>query len=382
MRPLLCLLALGLSARLLAADFTVHEWGTFTSVVGSDGRPLTGLEVEEERVPPFVHSFAGFAPFNKGWDRPVAGVTIKMETPVLYFYAAEPLSVRVAVGFRGGSISQWYPERSSGEQMSAPPAAERATLKPVDFSQPRTGSAIWKVDVLAHDTPLAINANRSWETPQWPRARVASANRVRNAQGEVEGFIFYRGLGNFPLPLTATAAPNGTLTLANHGAHEIPFVWIYEKKDERSAARSWLGSLPAGESRVAAELQTQDVPFAAALTNAGLSAEEAHALMDTWRESYFDRPGLRVFWIAPRAFTDSILPIAITPQPTKLERVIVGRTEVMTPAFETTLLRDFALDSGKRWENDRYFRAYRERVRQLRGTPYDNGAKVSATGVR
>ena len=85
-----------LTARLVAADFTVHEWGTFTSVVGSDGRMLPGLEVEEERVPNFVHSLAGFAPANKGWDRPVRGVTVKMETPVLYFYSASPQRVRVA----------------------------------------------------------------------------------------------------------------------------------------------------------------------------------------------------------------------------------------------------------------------------------------------
>jgi len=33
-----------LIGRLTAGDFTVHEWGTFTSVVGSDGKPLSGLE--------------------------------------------------------------------------------------------------------------------------------------------------------------------------------------------------------------------------------------------------------------------------------------------------------------------------------------------------
>src|SRR5215212_8114679 len=69
-----------LAATLHAAEFVVHEWGTFTSVVGSDGRMLSGLELEEERLPNFVHGFVGFAPSNKGWNRPVAGVTVKMET--------------------------------------------------------------------------------------------------------------------------------------------------------------------------------------------------------------------------------------------------------------------------------------------------------------
>lgn len=375
---LLCLLFAG--ARLAAADFTVHEWGTFTSVVGSDGRPLTGLEVEEAGVPPFVHSFAGFAPSNKGWDRPVAGVTVKMETPVLYFYSATPLTARISIGFHGGSISQWYPERSGGEQMPDVPTATRAG--PVDFSHGHEGAATWQVDVLPRNTALAINANREWETPQWPRARVASANRVRNAQGEIEGFIFYRGLGNFALPLTATSAADGTLTLSNQGAHAIPLVWVYEKTAAGAPARSWFGAIAPGEKRVVGARKAQDVPFTAALTAAGLNPEEAQALQATWRESYFDHPGLRVFWIVPRAFTDSILPIRITPQPAHLERVLVGRTEILTRAAESELLHDFAADGGKRWETDRYFRTYRERVRQLRNPAYESGAKVSATGVR
>jgi hypothetical protein len=358
-----------LGAPLAAADFTVHEWGTFTSIVGSDGRQLSGLEVEEDSLPPFVGSFGGFAPFNKGWDRPVAGVTVKMETPVLYFYAAEPLSVRVAVGFHGGSISQWYPERSGGEQMPTPADAELARLAPVDFSHGHEGSAVWQVEVLPRDTTQAISAPRDWETPQWPRARVAAANRIRGSKGEVEDFIFYRGLGNFPLPLKVICAADGRLTLSNRGADDIPFVWVYRKEGDRAASQSWFGALAAGASRVAAGLRVQEVPFAGALTAAGLTADEAQALANTWRESYFDRPGLRVFWIVPRAFTDSVLPLEITPWPAQLARVLVGRTEVMTPAFETTLVRDFNSDGGKRWMNDRYFRAYLERVRQLRGAP-------------
>src|SRR5207237_6922013 len=64
----------GLVASLAAADFVVHEWGTFTSVSASDGRMLPGLEVEDESLPAFVESFPGYAPRNKAWDRPVAGV--------------------------------------------------------------------------------------------------------------------------------------------------------------------------------------------------------------------------------------------------------------------------------------------------------------------
>src|SRR5436305_1473833 len=110
-----CWLGLLCGARVCAGDFVVHEWGTFTSVSASDGHLLTGLELEEAPLPPFVQSIAGFSPTNKGWDRPVCGVTIKMETPVIYFYSAEALTARLEVTFHGGSISQWFPGRADGE---------------------------------------------------------------------------------------------------------------------------------------------------------------------------------------------------------------------------------------------------------------------------
>lgn len=360
-----------------AGEFIVHEWGTFTSVVGSDGRMLSGLELEEERVPNFVHSFPGLAPLDKGWSRPVTGVTVKMETPVLYFYSAQPLPVRVAVDFNGGSISQWYPERHSGETL--PPAPRAFSPRgepigapaPVDFAAGYHGRAVWEVDVLARDAVEAqLTARRELETAQWPRARVAAANRVRSANGETEGFIFYRGIGRFSLPLQVSSAASGAITLRNTGAAELPFVWIYQR-ESTGAVRRWFGRLASGAREVVRELgesgREDTRRFREALVAAGLTPEEEAALSWTWHESYFDRPGLRVFWIVPRAFTDAVLPIAITPEPAKLERVLVGRTEVLTPEFERQLLRDFARDGGRRWENDRYVRAYRERVRQLGG---------------
>ena len=356
------------AAPLIAADFTVHEWGTFTVVVGSTGGMLPGLEVEEAGLPAFVGSFAGFAPANKGWNRPVSGVTVKMETPVLYFYSHQPRTVRVDVGFRGGSISQWYPARTGGEELPPIPKPwEFRVLPPIDFATGYNGSASWVVDVLARDTKEKISAPRGWETPHWPRARVADANRVRGPKGEVEGFIFYRGLGNFALPLDVRAARDGTLALHNRGADALPFVWVYEKPVGGAPVRSWTGALGAGGRTTVGPLKAGEVAFHAALTEAGLMAAEASALMATWRESYFERPGLRIFWILPRAFTDAVLPIKISPAPAKLERVLVGRTEVLTPQFEAELVHGFAVEGGKQWENDRYFRAYRERARQLGG---------------
>ncbi len=369
--------------------FVVHEWGTFTSVHASDGTLLSGLEREEHRLPNFVRSHAGFSPADKGWNRPVKNVTIKMETPVLYFYSDRERPVKVEVGFRGGSISQWYPERTGGEELPALPTnitniAQLRGMAPVDFGKGYDGSITWDVTVLAPKSPEVINVPRSWETPQWPRARVDGANLVKGPAGSVEtsradiqapapvveGFLFYRGIGNFGLPIEIKTSSDGTMRLRNTGADDISRVWVYEKSlNEEAAFHFWTGSLAAGAE--------QSVPlrpgmafrwksgFGASLILAGLTTDEASAMLATWKESYFDVPGLRVFWIVPRAFTDRILPLTITPAPDKLERVLVGRSEVLTPAFERELVDDFRKDGGARRANDRYLLAYRERVRQL-----------------
>ena len=86
---------------------TAHEWGTFTSIAGSDGHavewlPLTG----STDLPSFVEHFAGVS-FKGG----LLG-TVRMETPVLYFYTNRETTVSVHVSFAKGLITEWYPQAS------------------------------------------------------------------------------------------------------------------------------------------------------------------------------------------------------------------------------------------------------------------------------
>jgi hypothetical protein len=59
-------------------------------------------------------------------------------------------------------------------------------------------------------------------------------------------------------------------------------------------------------------------------------------MVATWRDSWFEE-GLRVFYVVPRALTDKTLPLYINPSPTSLVRVLVGRTEVITPEMEQAI---------------------------------------------
>src|SRR5262245_63772093 len=78
------------------ANYVAHEWGTFTSMTGTDGIVLEGLQREEEALPKFVHDLLKIDAFSATDEKmPASRVTQKMETPVVYFYSDEPLRVQV-----------------------------------------------------------------------------------------------------------------------------------------------------------------------------------------------------------------------------------------------------------------------------------------------
>jgi hypothetical protein len=59
-------------------------------------------------------------------------------------------------------------------------------------------------------------------------------------------------------------------------------------------------------------------------------------MLETWHDSWFE-VGTRVIYIDPRATVDAILPMHISPAPQKIERVFVGRVEVLSPSTETAI---------------------------------------------
>ena len=88
-------------------------------------------------------------------------------------------------------------------------------------------------------------------------------------------------------------------------------------------------------------------------------------MLQTWWRSYFERPGLRAFWIVPEKVTTEILPLSVDPAPWKQVRVLVGRSELLTPAFERELVKKVALTENNPFAYDRYFTSYQARVNSL-----------------
>jgi hypothetical protein len=84
-------------------SLVVHEWGTFTSIAGEDGRAVEWFPLDGQRdLPCFVERY------DVGIKPSLAG-TVRMETPVLYFYARQPTTIDVSVRFRQGLITEWFP---------------------------------------------------------------------------------------------------------------------------------------------------------------------------------------------------------------------------------------------------------------------------------
>ena len=339
---LLCLLAPGISCSSSLSNSSegstnqdgpliVHEWGTFTSMLGSSGAVLEGLHHEEERLPQFVHARLFGDPLHtKGLETTPTGVTQKLETPVLYFYAQKAQKVTVHVDFPEGVVSQWYPE-AAGYQ----PAIGR-------LGKVAGGSMDWQAELAPgiSDFP-AVAPDDIWA----PSRKVASVPLKVGA--EHEQFIFYRGLGTFTVPFRATADADGTLSIKNDSSDAIPSIFLLRLSNAGGAITE-LGGLAAGQSLTKVVPPSGSRPVddyvadaanrvAAALQKSGLNADEARAMVDTWSKSYFRSQGLRILYVVPRAWTDRLLPITISPQPSSLVRTLVGRVEVLTPLDESQL---------------------------------------------
>src|SRR5580698_5555931 len=105
--------------------WSVHEWGTFTSLQDESGNALGGINTDDEPVPPFVHQMYNLVElrssevpntFFKGTPSCHPDVTMRLETPVIYFHppksAAGIQTASVRVTFHGGWLSEFYPDAS------------------------------------------------------------------------------------------------------------------------------------------------------------------------------------------------------------------------------------------------------------------------------
>ncbi|MGC2236855.1 MAG: hypothetical protein WA584_11890 [Pyrinomonadaceae bacterium] len=323
------------------ADLIVHEWGTFTSIAGRNGialdwRPLNGAS----DLPKFVYNKDENEGFRGTYgEKIVTGqkgsiiAKIRMETPVIYFYTPKEMEVNVKVDFPSGDITEWYPQASVVNTKYAPNEEGGRFSSGINWGT---------IKLLPDENP---NFLREVSYSHYYPARETDAVPVQicNADKtkiEKEKFLFYRGVGNFPLPVSVKISGKN-LTLSNTGQEEIKNLVVFENRGGKlgfrvvdKLAKEAIVERPALNttlSDVLGELQNF-------LVTEGLYEKEAKAMIKTWQDSWFEE-GLRVFYILPGKATNEVLPLSISPQPKELVRVLVGRAEVITPELEQDVKR-------------------------------------------
>jgi hypothetical protein len=337
----------------------VHEWGTFTALQDDDGTAIAGINIEDERLPGFVHFFrpdllvdpSGVRfPLCKGIYERHPDVNLRLETPVLYFYPAAgqslPLELDVHVDFRGGWLTEFYPQADASA-----PGLNKNVMRAYGKLTPQTiGSLDWRNLQVGTTTAGPETKAHVWNAP-----RAVHAASVTTKSGESEKYLFYRGVGNLEAPLTVTShLTENTIELRGNFS-DVPSaalpapvgpLWLVHVRHDGQTAVRELPELVATADRdrvlATAPRDFADGDFSAtgvdrlsdsmhvALVQAGLFDDEAAAMLATWRQSYFASPGLRLFFIVPRTWTDTYLPLRIS-QPATIERVMAARLELISP---------------------------------------------------
>jgi hypothetical protein len=152
--------------------------------------------------------------------------------------------------------------------------------------------------------------------------------------------IFYRGIADLAVPVRQLFLDEGRIELRQAGTAPVPSVILFENRGGNLGFRA-IGTLE-GRIEIDRPQLTGDSAgirgqLAEALVKSGLYPKEAAAMLATWRESWFEE-GMRVFYIAPRTMIDAVLPLTIQPAPASLERVFVGRVEILPPESQKEIV--------------------------------------------
>jgi hypothetical protein len=364
----LCILGTVLLACFTRADaadqWAIHEWGTFTSLQDENGQTIGGINTDDEPVPAFVHRLGGFAllspsevppSFNKGAPSCHPDVTMRLETPVIYFHPPESgtkiKTISVAVNFRGGWLTEFYPRADA----DAPGLKNCTNGFPRLFSS--SGSRLeWNDLQIGGDWPVTDTSAHVWTSP-----RAVQSALVQTADGESENFLFYRGVAHIDAPLKISRdEKSGELLFQSQlegfrsdQPLDVHSIWLVDIQPGGKIAFRSLPSLSLDRNSEkylartqatfahgdysAGNLEKLKTGLLSALVLEGLDRDEAQALLNTWEVSYFKSPGLRVFFLVPRAWTDFYLPLEVS-QPADIRRVMVGRIELVTPRQRQDLL--------------------------------------------
>lgn len=383
-----CLLAVLFLANVRAqAKLLIHEWGTFTSYQDEAGHTIGGINVDDEPVPEFVHRLEPNrqepiirsgnimpASWRQGAPSCHEAATLRLETPVVYFYRSSPAQrpFSLQAEFRGGWITEFFPK-----------AEVLAPGFPKNLSSATIGKARWQdlITLSKSAPPSKITASHVWVTPR----NVASSSITLRDSGEVEKYVFYRGVGHIDSPLKIRRGkqsvavylqPGSGLTgndfasakawlvdVRNDGSLFYRSVSLNSLTDSDSITVDFNDNKNAMNKKNLPALQNE---IKRAIIEAGLFHDEAEAMLQTWRLSYFESPGLRLFFTVPRRWTDTVLPLQ-TSEKSEIKRIMLGRIELVSENQREILSKLYAVPEQELDRPPAYIEVLQEAQARLSG---------------
>ena len=327
----------------------VHEWGTFTSFQDDQGRTIGAINVDDEPVPRFVHRlkdlpiFSGTtlpALWSQGAPRCHPDVTLRLETPVIYFYPPRDAAidaVDVRATFNAGWITEFYPLGDAG-QSQFPRALDSETHGSIEWHALRLGGVM---------TAMPRTSEHVWLAPRNVRSTL-----VTSSNGETEKYLFYRGVAHLDAPILARHR-RGALAIELRAPDAVlphlPRLWIVDVESDGRLQYRTVDPIAVSArvdlsqaSGTHTSLESLQNELRQALIQQGLYEDEAHAMLATWQLSYFKTEGLRVFFLLPQAWTDSQLPLSIS-SAAHTTRVMMGRLELISDRQRAALQKLYEL---------------------------------------
>lgn len=373
MKWIATLSTVGIAGAMVAGRFTtpkspliVHEWGTITTRHAADGTPRGRLNhiSGADTLPTFVYRYEPDATSrnpNTSLVKTslVAGrpdVTMRLETPVMYFHAPRGASTvapfDVDVHFRGGILNEFYPRGDASVALDADRLDRRFALGVAGsrwdgavLDSDVVGSLRWRGVSLRDSVSVRPTTSHVWLAP-----RQVHAAGVAASTGEAERYLFYRGVAHLDA-LVQTALTGAEVRLRaprdlewmREPSMTIPKLWLVDVRTDGSAAYREHDAIAIARNGASADVGRLDLfakgefgtgklvelraSMQRALIAAGLYDDEAEAMLETWGESYFHQPGLRLFYIVPAAWVNYHLPVEIS-VPHEMTRVLVGRIDL------------------------------------------------------
>lgn len=290
------------------AKLEVHEWGVVQHDMATGRATTLG-----DDLPAWVRRAAPVQAAVQGRDVP--------KKPLLYLYPVGIESAAVRVRIRDGSPLFWWPEAGVSR------AAGGGALTWPEVRFPVGEVAASESPAPGHWILAARDVDASW----------------LEAGGARERFLFYEGERPVFQPLALGGTPDAA-RIRNAGSEAVHGLMLVRREGGKVSFAT-LGTLAPGDEAVlrpVAATDGSDEPairaFRRSLEEAGLFAKEAAGLAGIWREDLFRNEGLTLLYLWDEAAYDRLLPLEVSPAPTRRVRVMVGALAGIDLAYAERVL--------------------------------------------